>query len=248
MDKFKPFSETALVQCLEVFNYLCQKESEENITSQATSIMANELPFFNDHRNFESYDDSGELRTDWWKIQGETISQCLSTKFAKEWVKMRIEEYPEGSSELENIYGIGKSEFFKCSYLDKESFLKEVDYEKIVDIATKSIYLACHEEEGKPFIDEMQNMGVPNLEEPDQNLSDVSSAPIKENDSIKKQSKPKSKFYISDDLFYRISLIGFLLIFGSMIFFIVEYRDKESNKVSALLKTEQINKTKNNNL
>ena len=64
----------------------------------------------------------------------------------------------------------------------------------------------------------------------------------------KKQSKPKSKFYISDDLFYRISLIGFLLIFGSMIFFIVEYRDKESNKVSALLKTEQINKTKNNNL
>ena len=36
MDKFKPFSETALVQCLEVFNYLCQKESEENITSQAT--------------------------------------------------------------------------------------------------------------------------------------------------------------------------------------------------------------------
>ena len=153
---------------------------------------------------------------------------------------MRIEEYPEGSSELENIYGIGKSEFFKCSYLDKKSFLKEVDYEKIVDIATKSIYLACHEEEGKPFIDEMQNMGVPNLEEADQNLSNGSSAPIKEYESIKKQSKPKSKFYISDDLFYRISLIGFLLIFGSMIFFMNQYREKESNKISELLKTEKI--------
>ena len=56
----------------------------------------------------------------------------------------------------------------------------------------------------------------------------------------KKQSKLKSKFYISDDLFYRICLIGFLLIFGSMIFFIVEYRDKESNKVSKFREIEQI--------
>ena len=242
MDKFKPFSETALVQCLEAFNYLCQKESEENITSEATSIMANELPFFNDHRNFESYNDSGELRTDWWKIQEETISQCLSTKFAKEWVKMRLEVYPEGSMELENIYGIGKSDFCKCSYLNKESFLKEVDYEKIVDIATKSIYLACNEAEGKPFIDEMQKIGVPNIEGSDQDLSDISLMQDKEYQPIKKQSKTKSKFDISDDLFYRICLIGFLLIFGSMIFFIVEYRDKESNKVSKFIEIEQISR------
>ena len=58
----------------------------------------------------------------------------------------------------------------------------------------------------------------------------------------KKQSKPKSKFYISDDLFYRISLIGFLLIFGAMIFFISQYREKESNKISKFLEKEQIKK------
>ena len=58
----------------------------------------------------------------------------------------------------------------------------------------------------------------------------------------KKQFKPKSKFYISDDLFYRISLIGFLLIFGSMIFFMTKYREKESNKISKFIEIEQINK------
>ena len=34
-------------------------------------------------------------------------------------------------------------------------------------------------------------------------------------------------FDMSDDFFYRISLIGFLIIFSSMIFFLTKYREKK---------------------
>ena len=47
-------------------------------------------------------------------------------------------------------------------------------------------------------------------------------------------------FDMSDDLFYRISLIGFLVIFSSMVFFLTNYREKKVNITSQISKTEQI--------
>jgi len=47
-------------------------------------------------------------------------------------------------------------------------------------------------------------------------------------------------FDMSDDLFYRISLIGFLIIFSSMVFFLTKYREKKDNTISQISKTEQI--------
>ncbi len=46
---------------------------------------------------------------------------------------------------------------------------------------------------------------------------------------------------MSDNLFYKISLIGFLIFFGSMVFFLIEDREKKGNSVGKILKTEQIN-------
>jgi len=45
---------------------------------------------------------------------------------------------------------------------------------------------------------------------------------------------------MSDDLFYRISLIGFLVVFSSMVFFLIKYREKKENNISQISKTEQI--------
>jgi len=45
---------------------------------------------------------------------------------------------------------------------------------------------------------------------------------------------------MSDNLFYRISLIGFLFLFGSMIFFLMEYREKKENAAIQIFKTEKI--------
>ncbi len=45
---------------------------------------------------------------------------------------------------------------------------------------------------------------------------------------------------MSDDLFYQISLIGFLVIFSSMVFFLTKYREKKDNNISQVDKTEQI--------
>ena len=45
---------------------------------------------------------------------------------------------------------------------------------------------------------------------------------------------------MSDNLFYRISLIGFLVLFGSMIFFLMEYREKKENTAIQIFKTEKI--------
>ncbi len=45
---------------------------------------------------------------------------------------------------------------------------------------------------------------------------------------------------MSDDLFYRISLIGFLVVFSSMVFFLTKYREKKVNNISQISITEQI--------
>ena len=51
----------------------------------------------------------------------------------------------------------------------------------------------------------------------------------------------KSAFLdMSDDLFYRISLIGFLVIFSSMVFFLMKYKENKENNISQISKTEQI--------
>ena len=47
-------------------------------------------------------------------------------------------------------------------------------------------------------------------------------------------------FDISDDLFYRISLIGFLVVFSSMVFFLTKHREKKDNNINKISKTEQI--------
>ena len=48
-------------------------------------------------------------------------------------------------------------------------------------------------------------------------------------------------FDMSDDFFYRISLIGFLIIFSSMVFFLTKYREKKDNNVSHISKSEKLN-------
>ena len=69
-------------------------------------------------------------------------------------------------------------------------------------------------------------------------LEKINTSPLKEElDNIFKRSEV---FNISDDLFYRISLIGFLIIFGSMIYFQMQYREKKENTISQISKTEQI--------
>ncbi len=45
---------------------------------------------------------------------------------------------------------------------------------------------------------------------------------------------------MSDDLFYQISLIGFLVVFSSMVFFLTKYREKKVNNISQIFITEQI--------
>jgi len=45
---------------------------------------------------------------------------------------------------------------------------------------------------------------------------------------------------MSDNLFYQISLIGFLVVFSSMVFFLTKYREKKVNNISQISITEQI--------
>ena len=45
---------------------------------------------------------------------------------------------------------------------------------------------------------------------------------------------------MSDDLFYRLSLIGFLVIFSSMVFFLTKYREKKDNTISHISNNEII--------
>ena len=57
---------------------------------------------------------------------------------------------------------------------------------------------------------------------------------------MRNKYKRSAFFEMSDDFFYRISLIGFLVIFSSMVFFLTKYRGKKDNNISHVTKTEQI--------
>ena len=57
---------------------------------------------------------------------------------------------------------------------------------------------------------------------------------------MRNKYKRSAFFNISDDLFYQISLIGFLIIFSSMVFFLTKYREKKVNNTSQTSNTEQI--------
>ena len=45
---------------------------------------------------------------------------------------------------------------------------------------------------------------------------------------------------MSDTLFYKISLMSFLVLFGLMVLFLIEYREKKEYSIDKILKTEQI--------
>ncbi len=57
---------------------------------------------------------------------------------------------------------------------------------------------------------------------------------------MKNKFKRSAFFDMSDDLFYQISLLGFLVIFSSMVFFLTKYREKKVNNISQISITEQI--------
>ena len=57
---------------------------------------------------------------------------------------------------------------------------------------------------------------------------------------MRNKYKRSAFFDMSDDLFYQISLIGFLVIFSSMVFFLTKYREKKDNNISQIPKNEQI--------
>ena len=73
-------------------------------------------------------------------------------------------------------------------------------------------------------------------------LEKINTSPLKE--ELENIFKRSEIFNISDDLFYRISLIGFLIIFGSMIYFQTQYREKKENTISQISKTDQIKSLK----
>jgi len=57
---------------------------------------------------------------------------------------------------------------------------------------------------------------------------------------MRNKFKRSAFFDMSDDLFYRISLLGFLVVFSSMVFFLTKYREKKVNNISQISITEQI--------
>ena len=57
---------------------------------------------------------------------------------------------------------------------------------------------------------------------------------------MRNKFKRSAFFDMSDDLFYRISLIGFLIIFSSMVYFLTKYRDKKDNTINQTSNTELI--------
>ena len=69
-------------------------------------------------------------------------------------------------------------------------------------------------------------------------LEKINSSPLKE--ELENIFKRSAFFDMSDDLFYRLSLIGFLVIFSSMVFFLMQYREKKENTISQISKTEEI--------
>ena len=58
---------------------------------------------------------------------------------------------------------------------------------------------------------------------------------------MRNKFKRSAFFDMSDDLFYRISLIGFLVIFSSMVFFLIKYKENKEKNISQISKSEQIN-------
>ena len=73
-------------------------------------------------------------------------------------------------------------------------------------------------------------------------LEKINTSPLKE--ELENIFKRSEIFNISDDLFYRISLIGFLIIFGSMIYFQTQYREKKENTISQISTAEEIKSLK----
>ena len=67
-------------------------------------------------------------------------------------------------------------------------------------------------------------------------LEKINSDSLKE--ELDKIIKPNPIFDISDQFAYRVFLIGFLVIFGSMIFFLMESREKE--EISTIKKSESL--------
>ena len=57
---------------------------------------------------------------------------------------------------------------------------------------------------------------------------------------MRNKHKRLAFFDMSDNLFYRISLLGFLVLFSSMVFFLTKYREKKVNNINQISKTEQI--------
>ena len=73
-------------------------------------------------------------------------------------------------------------------------------------------------------------------------LKKINTSPLKE--ELENIFKRSVVFDMSDELFYRISLIGFLVIFSSMVFFLMQYREKKENTISQISKTEEIKSLK----
>ena len=57
---------------------------------------------------------------------------------------------------------------------------------------------------------------------------------------MRNKYKRSAFFDMSDALFYRLTLIGFLVIFSSMVFFLTKYREKKDNTITQTSKTELI--------
>ena len=57
---------------------------------------------------------------------------------------------------------------------------------------------------------------------------------------MRNKYKRSAFFDMSDDFFYRISLIGFLIIFSSMVFFLTKYKEKKDNTISQTSKSDLI--------
>ena len=57
---------------------------------------------------------------------------------------------------------------------------------------------------------------------------------------MRNKFKRSAFFDMSDDLFYRILLIGFLVVCSSMLFFLTKFREKKINNISYISLIEQI--------
>ena len=57
---------------------------------------------------------------------------------------------------------------------------------------------------------------------------------------MRNKFKRSAFFDMSDDLFYRISLIGFLVVFSLMVFFLTKYKEKKDNTIIQTSNIEQI--------